>query len=121
MTNVMGKIMAEVLCLLAIATKEMKQKRTSAFISGTELPLAYIRTETFFKKLIGRNEIEDALQKLDKLEQGELRTVTSQVLKTTCDIRDVANDLKGATSDLRDATSDIKDGARLVRLIDLPY
>jgi TATA-binding protein-associated factor Taf7 len=96
MTNVMGKIMAEVLCLLAIATKEMKQKRTSAFISGTELPLTYIRTETFFKKLIGRNEIEDALQKLDKLEQGELRTVTSQVLKTTCDIRDVANELKGA-------------------------
>jgi hypothetical protein len=83
MTNVMGKIMAEVLCMLAIATKEMKQKRTSAFISGTELPLTYIRTETFFKKLIGRNDIEDALQKLDKLEQGELRTVTAQVLKTT--------------------------------------
>ncbi|KAN0141624.1 hypothetical protein V8E53_000086, partial [Lactarius tabidus] len=101
MTNVMGKIMAEVLCLLAIATKEMKQKRT----------------KTFFKKLIGRNEIEDALQKLDKLEQGELRTVTSQVLKTTCDIRDVANDLKGATSDLRDATSDIKDDAKETKVI----
>ena len=34
-TNVMGKIVVEVLCMLAIATKEMKQKRTSAFISGT--------------------------------------------------------------------------------------
>ncbi|KAN0127791.1 hypothetical protein V8E53_014404, partial [Lactarius tabidus] len=78
MTNVVGKIMAEVLCLLAIATKEMKQKRT----------------KTFFKKLIGRNEIEDALQKLDKLEQGELRTVTSQVLKTTCDIKDDAKETK---------------------------
>ena len=33
MTNVMGKIMAEVLSILAIATKEVKQKRTSAFIS----------------------------------------------------------------------------------------
>ena len=29
MTNVMGKIMAEVLSMLAIATKEMKQGRTS--------------------------------------------------------------------------------------------
>jgi len=39
MTNVMGKIMAEVLSMLAIATKEMKQGRTSEFISGAELPL----------------------------------------------------------------------------------
>jgi hypothetical protein len=95
MTSVMGKIMAEVLTMLAIATKEMKQKRTSAFISGTELPLTYIITETFLKKLIGRNEIEDSLQKLDKLEQGELRSVTTQVLKTTSDLRGVALDLQG--------------------------
>jgi hypothetical protein len=33
MTNAMGKIMAEVLSLLAIATKEMKQGRTSEHIS----------------------------------------------------------------------------------------
>jgi TATA-binding protein-associated factor Taf7 len=90
MANVMGKIMAEMLCMLAIATKEMKQKRTSGFISGAMLPLTYIRTETFFKKLIGRNEIEDALQKLDKLEQGELRSATAQVLKTTSNIKDGA-------------------------------
>ncbi|KAN0127782.1 hypothetical protein V8E53_014395, partial [Lactarius tabidus] len=78
MTNVMGKIMAEVLCMLAIATKEMKQKRS----------------KTFFKKLIGRNDIEDSLQKLDKLEQGELRSVTAQIFKTTSELRGVADDLK---------------------------
>jgi hypothetical protein len=102
MTNVMGKIMAEVLRMLAIATNEMKQKRSSGFITGTELPLTYLRTETFFKKLIGRNDIEDALQKLDKLEQGELRSVTAQILKTTSELRGVADDLKDATSDLKD-------------------
>ena len=32
---------------------------------------------------MGRNDIDDALQRLDKLEQGELWTVTAQVLKTT--------------------------------------
>jgi predicted alpha/beta hydrolase len=53
MTNVMGKIMAEVLCMLAIATKEMKQRRSSGFISEPELPLTYIRKETFLKKLVG--------------------------------------------------------------------
>jgi hypothetical protein len=78
----MGKIMAEVLCMLAIATKEMKQRRTSAFIPEPSFP-HLIRAETFLKKLIGRKDIEDALQRLDKLEQGELRTVTAQVLKTT--------------------------------------
>ena len=39
MTNVMGKIMAEVLCMLAIATKEMKQRRTSEFVAGAKIPL----------------------------------------------------------------------------------
>ena len=36
-TNVMGKVMAEVLSMLAIATKEMKQGRKSEFISCLEL------------------------------------------------------------------------------------
>ncbi|KAN0141638.1 hypothetical protein V8E53_000100, partial [Lactarius tabidus] len=91
-TNVMGKIMAEVLCMLSIATKEMKQKRS----------------KTFFKKLIRRNDIEDALQKLDKLEQGELRSVTAQILKTTSDLRGIAGDLKDATSDLKDDAKETK-------------
>ena len=90
MTKVMGEIMAEVLSMLAIATKEMTQGRTSGFIScaANAHSLTQIRTETFFKKLFGRTDIEDALQKLDKLEQGELRTVTAQVLNATCDIKD---------------------------------
>ncbi|KAH9023703.1 hypothetical protein EDB84DRAFT_1440898 [Lactarius hengduanensis] len=74
MTNVMGKVMAEVLSMLAIATSAMKQGRT----------------KTFFKKLAGRKDVEDALQRLDKLEQGELRMVSAQVLKTTSDIKDGA-------------------------------
>ena len=60
-------------------------------------PSLKTRPETYFKKLIGRNDIEDALRRMDQLEQGELRTVAAQVLKTT--------------SDLKDATSGLKDGA----------
>ncbi|KAI9439765.1 hypothetical protein H4582DRAFT_2128228 [Lactarius indigo] len=37
MTNVMGKILAEMLCMLAVATKEMKQRRISKSISGAGL------------------------------------------------------------------------------------
>jgi hypothetical protein len=39
MTKVMGEIMAEVLSMLAIATKEMTQGRTSGLIPCSELSL----------------------------------------------------------------------------------
>ncbi|KAH8999667.1 hypothetical protein EDB86DRAFT_3242664 [Lactarius hatsudake] len=71
MTNVMGKILAETLSMLAIATKEMKQR-----------PI-----KTFLKRVVGRNDIGDALQRLDMLEQGELRMVTAQMSKTTSDLK----------------------------------
>ena len=64
---------------------------------GSLTYIRLIRLETFLKKLIGRKDIEDALQRLDKLEQGELRTVTAQVLKTTSDLRGVADDIKDGT------------------------
>ncbi|KAF8260186.1 hypothetical protein EI94DRAFT_1706485 [Lactarius quietus] len=80
MRNEMGKIVVEVLCMLAIMTNVMKQGR----------------------KLIGRNDVEDALQRLEKLEQGELRTVNAEVFKTTSDIKDVATGLKATTSDIKD-------------------
>ena len=40
MTGVMVKIMAEVLHMLAIATKHIGQGRTSGYISGDVLPFA---------------------------------------------------------------------------------
>ena len=88
MTNVMGKIIAEVLRMLAIATKEMKQGRTSVFISVAELSLTQIRSEAVLKTLMGRSDNEGALMRLDNLEQGELWTVAAQVLKVTGDIKD---------------------------------
>ncbi|KAH9012600.1 hypothetical protein EDB83DRAFT_2321912 [Lactarius deliciosus] len=78
MTNVMGKILAETLSMLAIATKEMKQR-----------PI-----KTFLKRVVGRNDIGDALRRLDMLEQGELRTVTAQMLKTTSDLKHDAKETK---------------------------
>ncbi|KAH9006675.1 hypothetical protein EDB84DRAFT_1447597 [Lactarius hengduanensis] len=92
MTNVMGKVVAEVLSMLAVATKVMNQSRK----------------KTFLKRLVGRNDVEDALLKLDKLEQGELRMVSAQVLKDTSDLKDATNDLKDVTTDIKDDTSDIK-------------
>ncbi|KAI9429250.1 hypothetical protein H4582DRAFT_1827281, partial [Lactarius indigo] len=67
MTDVIVKIMVEVLSIFAIATKEIRQGRA----------------KKFFKKLVGRRDIEDALQKLDRLTQDEARMATAEVLRLT--------------------------------------
>ncbi|KAN0130231.1 hypothetical protein V8E53_011988 [Lactarius tabidus] len=67
MTDMIVKIMVEVLNIFAIATKEMKQGRAKKFL----------------KKLVGRKDIEDALKRLDKLTQEEARMAAAQTLKLT--------------------------------------
>ena len=42
----------------------------------------------YLKKLVGRTDIEDALKRLDKLTQEEVRMATAQVLKVTHTIDD---------------------------------
>jgi hypothetical protein len=39
--------------------------------------------EKFLKKLLGRNDVEDALKRLDKLTQEEAKMATAEVLKIT--------------------------------------
>ncbi|KAH8986080.1 hypothetical protein EDB86DRAFT_2956675, partial [Lactarius hatsudake] len=72
MTDMILKIMVEVLNIFAIATKEMKQGRA----------------KKFFKKLVGRKDIEDALARLDKLTQEEARMAAAQVLRLTHSVND---------------------------------
>ncbi|KAH9165971.1 hypothetical protein EDB89DRAFT_1911005 [Lactarius sanguifluus] len=65
MTEIMMKIMVEVLGILAISTKEIRQGRTKKYL----------------KKLAGKTELEDALKRLDKLTQEEARMATAELLK----------------------------------------
>ncbi|KAI0262276.1 hypothetical protein BGY98DRAFT_1182286, partial [Russula aff. rugulosa BPL654] len=67
MIDIIVRIMVEVLSILAAATKEIKQGRMKKYL----------------KKLIGKTDIEDALKKLDKLTNEEVRMVTAQVLEAT--------------------------------------
>jgi hypothetical protein len=45
-------------------------------------------TERYFKKLIGRKDVEDALQRLDKLTQEEARMAATESLTITRGIDD---------------------------------
>jgi len=62
MTDIMVQIMVEVLSIVAMATKELKRGRLRKYL----------------RKLVGNTEIEDSLEKLDKLTQEEARMAAAE-------------------------------------------
>ncbi|KAN0115713.1 hypothetical protein V8E52_006659 [Russula decolorans] len=67
MVETITAIMVEVLNFIGIATKEIKQGRTKKYL----------------KKLMGKNDVEDALKRLDRLTQEEARMASAQLLEIT--------------------------------------
>jgi hypothetical protein len=53
--------------------------------------MVFFNLEKFLKKLLGRNDVEDALMRLDKLTQEEAKMATAEVLKIT---RGMDNNMK---------------------------
>ena len=86
MMDIIVKVMTEVLLVLALVTKEIKQGKLSELIPVDRpfLP-AHCCIERFLKKVAGRSDIEDALRRLEKLTQEEHRMTSAQGLKATHD------------------------------------
>ena len=74
--------MAELLSALALATKELKQRRSSkqSLLCWMSY-LAQCDAATFFKKHFGEKDVEAILQRLDRLTQVEARTTAAETLK----------------------------------------
>ena len=82
MKSVIASMLLEVLSILAISTKEIKQCRMSASLYELNTSQSTEAcSEKWLKKLIGKTDIQDALRRLDKLTEEEAWTATSQVLK----------------------------------------
>ncbi|KAF8268816.1 hypothetical protein EI94DRAFT_1106963 [Lactarius quietus] len=102
-------IMVEVLRIFAIVTKELKQGRM----------------KNYWKKLIGRRDIEDALGRLDRLTQEEVRMATAQVLKVAHRVEDgvktVSEGVKGVDDKVKDVDNKvnqaIEDGKEMKGLV----
>jgi hypothetical protein len=91
MTDVIVKILIEVLSILAIATKEIKQGRSSKSIDllvRIIIALDLRSLEKFVKKLLGRNDIEDALKRLDTLTMEEAQMAIAETLNITHKVDD---------------------------------
>ena len=80
MTDIIIKIMVELLSVLALATKQINQGRFSKFAVSYTMSVAQCITEKFAKKLVGDIEIESILQRLDRLTQDEARMTIAQTL-----------------------------------------
>ena len=81
MTEVIVKIMIEILSILAIATKQIKQGRSSKLTDVHKFVSRVTFLETFLKKLLGKNNIENALTKLDILMMEEAQMAIAETLK----------------------------------------
>jgi len=103
MTDMIVKIMVEVLNIFAIATKEMKQGRAKKFL----------------KKLVGKKDIEDALKRLDRLTQDEALMAAAQILNLA---RAIDNKVTGVGNKLEDVDDKmdvvIKDGKDAKEVLD---
>src|SRR6266404_5382269 len=92
MMDIIRNIMVEVISILGIVTKEVRQGRMSTCF-GTDIcsKLMFLAAEKYLKKLVGRKDIEDALERLDKLTQEEARMAAAEALVITRGIDDKVN------------------------------
>ncbi|KAH9055830.1 hypothetical protein EDB83DRAFT_2552617 [Lactarius deliciosus] len=77
MIDIVVKIMVEVLSILGIVTKEIRQGKMKKYLV----------------KLVGRKDVEDALQRLDKLTQEEARMAAVEALTISRGIDDKVKDV----------------------------
>ena len=83
MIDMIVKIMVEIISILSIATAEIKQRRRSELIGSNLSFLSQISLGKYLNRLLGKNDIETALKRLDMLTQEEARMAIAEVLKVT--------------------------------------
>ena len=82
MSAIVTKIMVEVLSVLSLATKQIKQGRLSRSFYGYYIcGVCDLALEKFAKKLFGESEIEDVLHRIDRLTLDEARMTGTETLQ----------------------------------------
>jgi methyl-accepting chemotaxis protein len=83
MIQLLGKIMALVISVLALSTKAMKERRISESCCLLSSVTADHGAETFIKRLAGKKDVEDALERLDMLTKEENLMAAARNLEVT--------------------------------------
>ena len=112
MTDIIVKIMVEVLSVIGIVTKEIRQGKLSMSFHDDMSPKVDLHAEMFFKRLVGTNDVEDALRRLDKLTQEEVRMAAAEALKITRGIDDKVEGIDGKVKNVDTKVKGIDDMVR---------
>ena len=80
MMAVIVEIMVQVISILGIVTKEIKEGRTSRLLLVYIFPNLTFYAEKFAKRLFGINHLNGAFQQLDKLTQEEALMAEAETL-----------------------------------------
>jgi ABC-type uncharacterized transport system ATPase subunit len=92
--ELLGKIMAQILSILALSTKAMTDRRMSKSIHDRCCFLSDLGLEKFLKKLMGRTGVEDALLRLDSLTKEESLMAVAKILEVADRVRDNVKEIK---------------------------
>jgi methyl-accepting chemotaxis protein len=114
MKDIIVKIMAEVLSILGIVTKEINQGRTSTSFIVNISPKIDLSAVAFLKQLIGRKDVEEALQRLDQLTQEEARMAAAETLRIVRSTDDMVKVVRGEVTDVGDKVKDVDDKVKVV-------
>ena len=81
MNEMIVKILIELLSVLALTTKETKQRKLSESIIGEEIHCLTMNEEKLLGKFVGEKKMEAMVQRLDRLTKDEARQTVAQILK----------------------------------------
>jgi hypothetical protein len=92
-TELLSKIMAVLISILALSTNAMTEGRISVLIHSLPTFLADYGSEKITMKLVGRKDIGDALLRLDSLTKEECLMTVAKNLEVTHRIDTVVRDV----------------------------
>ena len=113
MLDIVVKIMVEVISILGIVTKEIRQGNTSMSCLFYVYSEADLHIEKFLKKLSGRNDVEDAFQRLDKLAPEEALMAAVETMVMTSDIDNTVKDVNKRLAGVDGSVGSVIRGALL--------
>jgi len=86
--ELLGKIMAQILSILALSTKVMTERRISKLTYAQCSFLVDYVSEQFLKRLIGKTDVEDALLQLDSLTKEENLMAVAKTFEVVTHVND---------------------------------
>jgi len=122
MTELLGKIMAQVLSVLAFSTKAMKERRISECFHFARPPLVDYGTETVLKRLVGKTDVEDALARLDALTKEENLMAVARTLEvvhhvddSVTTIKEIIHDVDGNVKAMKELTHHVDQSVSVIK------